>query len=193
MPIEISLPDDLFDDDQTARLKTLFDAPDDDAFTAALTKVTCAALTEYRDMFLGMPMPSRADEIRQHRLFHLIKYYFADRLPSEAEVSAMFQLAQNQARSLIRNVMTRFRFHLEHEVRNTLSAVVASAQPASGGSYQVVIQSDNAIDELNRIIAINAPGCDPITKVKNMARMYTIAPDSNQALRTHLGLPALPE
>ena len=192
MPIVISLPDDLFDTDQTARLKTLFDAATDEDFTDALTKVACAALTEYRDMFLGMPMASRADEIRQHRLFHLTKYFFSARLPSEAEVSAMFQLAQSQARSLIRNVMTRFRYHLEVEVRNTLSSVIDSAHATPGGSYQATIQSDNVVDELNRIIGINAPGCDPVAKVRNMARVYTIAPDSNQALRTYLGLPPLP-
>jgi hypothetical protein len=193
MPIQIELPDDLFDDDQTARLKTLFNTPDDGAFRDALTRVTCAALTEYRDMFLGMPMPSRADEIRQHRLFHLIKHYFRDRVPSEADVSAMFQLAQRESRRLIGSVITRFRFHLADELSNTLREIVESAQGQADGSYHVVIQSDNAVDELNLIIGINAPGCDPIAKVRNMARTYTIAPDSNQALRAYLSLAALPE
>jgi hypothetical protein len=190
MPIQINLPDNLFSADETAKLKNLFGTATDEEFSEALGKVTCAALTEYRDMFLGMGLPSRADEIRQHRLFHLIKKYFPQRLPSEAEVSAMFQLPQAQSRSLIRYVMTRFHYDLEAEVRNTLRAVIKSAQQ-SGDSYQVVIQSDNVVEELNRIIGIKAPKCDPITKVKNMARTYTIAPDSNEVLREYLGFPKL--
>lgn len=192
MPIAITLPDDLFEATEIEKLKALFGTPTDAAFKAALTKVACAALTEYRDMFLGMGLPSRADEIRQHRLRHLIKRYFQGRLPSEAEVSAMFQLTQSQSRNLIRYVMTRFHSDLESELKNTLSAVVEAAQ-RDGEAYQVVIQSDNVLEELNRIIAITAPKCDPVTKTRNMARTYTIAPDSSAALRTYLGLPEVEE
>jgi hypothetical protein len=185
--MEITLPDELFTADEVGKLKILFRAGNDDEYAAALTRVTCAALTEYRDMFLGIGLPSRADEIRQHRLFHLIKHYFGQRLPSEAEVSAMFQLPQSQSRNLIRYVITRFHYALEAEVRATLGDTVRAAKK-SKNDYRVVIQSDNVVDELNRIIAVTAPELDPITKIRNTARTYFISADSYDALKKALGV-----
>lgn len=124
MPIHIELPDGFFGDDERERLKALFKVQDDQGFSAALGRVVCAALDEYKEMFLGKRLPSRADEIRQHRLFHLIKHFFVGRLPSEAEVSSMFQLTHSRSRSLLRFVMTRFRYDLEEEIRNTLRDAV---------------------------------------------------------------------
>ena len=189
MPIAIELPDDFFTDDERQKLKDLFKTQDDAEFSEALQKVLRAALSEYKDMFLGMGLPSRADEIRQHRLFHLIKHYFVDGMPSEAEVASMFQLTQSRSKSLIRFVMTRFRYNLEQEIHNTLKATVEQAQFHDGShEYRVVIQSDNVLEELNRIIGAVAPNLDPVRKVRNMSRTYSISEDSYTVLCKHFGI-----
>lgn len=189
MSINIKLPDNLFNSDEKQKLKALFRVKGNKGFLKTTEKVACAALKEYKEMFLGEGLPSRADEIQQHRLFHLIKFYFKGRLPTEAEISSMFQLTQSRSRTLLRLVMTRFHYDLEREIRNSLREAVKQADlnPA-GTEYQVIIQSDNILEELNRIIAMRAPQLDPVTKVRNMSRTYAISEDSHDALCKYLGI-----
>ena len=189
MPIHVEIPDDFFTVDERTKLEELFSSRDEGEFHEAISKVILASLAEYKDMFLGMGLPSRADEIKQHRLFHLTKKYFDVRLPSEAEVSSMFQLTQTRSRSLIQYMMTRFRYQLEFEIRNTLIQNLREASIYEDNEeFRVVIQSDNVLEELNRIIATIAPRLDPIRKVRKMSRTYSISEDSYQALADHFGM-----
>jgi hypothetical protein len=183
MSITIDLPDDFFTQDERQRLERLFKAKGNAKFSEALQKVVRAALNEYKEMFLGISLPSRAGEIRERRLLHLIKHYFLVGLPSEAEVSSMFQLTRSQSKSLIRNVMTKFHYDLKQEALNTLIKTVDQAKwNANRNEYHVAIQSDVVLNELNRIIGTEIPHLDPVSKVKDMARTYSISKDSRNAL-----------
>ena len=177
--------DGFFDEKETKKLKDLFGVESDSEFLNVLQKVTHAALSEYKQMFLGMGMPSRAEEIQQYRLYYLIKHYFGETMPSEAEVSAMFQLTQPRSRSLIRSVVTRFRFDLEQELLTTLKETIENAE-LEDGEYHVVIRSNHILDELNQIIETEAPDLDPIRKVRNKARTYCISEDSCDTIRKAL-------
>jgi len=189
MPIDISIPDDFIKDDERSKLEELFCCDEDHPFDTAISRVVLASLAEYKDMLLGMGLPSRADEIRQYRLFHLIKHYFRGRLPSETEVSSMFQLTQSRSRSLIRYVMTRFRYQLGEEIRNTLMRDLQQAEFNNDATeYRLVIQSDNVLEELNRIIATIAPDLEPIKKVRNMSRTFKVSEDSIDHLRRYFGI-----
>jgi hypothetical protein len=66
--------------------------------------------------------------------------------------------------------------------------VNSAQQETDGGHWRVVIQSDNALERLNQIIAVEAPTLDPVRKVPNSARTYRIHPDSFNVVRFHLGL-----
>lgn len=185
--ITIQLTNDLLDEQEIQKLMTLFNCQSDEEFNLALKNVTLAALTEYKEMLLGKGLPTRADEIKQHRLFHLVKHYFRGVMPTEAEVSSMFQLTETESRALIRNVRTRFRYQLEAEILNTLQQTVISAE-LNEDKYHVVIQSDNVLEELNRVVSTNAPQLDPITKVRGSARKYQISEDTFELLSNVLGV-----
>ncbi|MFP7335197.1 hypothetical protein SFC23_17780 [Shouchella clausii] len=185
--ITIQLTNDFLDEQEIQKLMTLFNCQSNDEFNLALKNVTLAALTEYKEMLLGKGLPTRADEIKQHRLFHLVKHYFQGVIPTEVEVSSMFQLTETESRALIRNVRTRFRYQLEAEILNTLQQTVISAE-LSKDKYHVVIQSDNVLEELNRVVSTNAPQLDPITKVRGSARKYQISEDTYELLSNKLGV-----
>ncbi|MCK8488280.1 hypothetical protein M0651_13965 [Paenibacillus sp. MBLB2552] len=104
MAYTVTLPDNFFSTEELEKLYKLFDSADPISFEQSLNKLCQAALTEYKEMLLGKGLPTRADEIKQHRLLHLITYFFQNSLPNEAEVSSMFQLTETEARALIRNV-----------------------------------------------------------------------------------------
>lgn len=189
MPITIELPEDFFKDQELEKLKVLFHIQDDNGFSEVIQKVACAALSEYKEMFLGMGLPSRADEIMQHRLYYLIKYYFETTLPPEAEVSSLFQLTQSRSKTLIRYVMARFRNELEKEIKNTLRETIQRAKlHKDSEAYRVVIQSENVLAELNQIIELDAPDLDPIKKVQHMSKTFSISVDSYNVLRDQLGI-----
>ncbi|MFD1775991.1 hypothetical protein [Paenibacillus rhizophilus] len=181
MAITINLPDNFFTEDEYRKLKILFRSENDHEYSEAVSKIVFAALTEYKEMLLGKGLPTRADEIKQHRLFHLVKHYFQGVIPNEAEVSSMFQLTESESKALIRNVRTRFRYQLEAEIFTTLKQIIESAELRTD-AYHVVIQSDNVIEELNRVISINAPHLDPISKVRGSARKYQISEDTYELL-----------
>jgi hypothetical protein len=154
-----------------------------------LGRIGLAALAEYREMLLEGGAPSRADEVLKHRLYYLTKHYYDGRLPSEPEVSHVFHETLTKSRTLIRNVLTRYSRELDPELTATLIELVKAAQQdTEDGDWRVVIQSDNAVERLNQIIATDAPTLDPVRKVPNSARTYRIHPDSFNVLRSHLGL-----
>ncbi|MNW42250.1 hypothetical protein D3C74_194160 [compost metagenome] len=177
MTIQVDLPDNIFTQDEEAKLKGLFGTDTDEDFKEAINAITAAAITEYKEMLLGKGLPTRADEIKQHRLFHLVKHFFQGKMPTETEVSLMFQLTESESRALIRNVRTKFRYQLEDEVNATLIDIIESAEQRAD-AHIVVIQSDNVLEELNRIISLKAPHLDPITKVRGSARQYQISEDT---------------
>lgn len=63
----------------------LFNCQNRKGLTYALKHVTLAALMEYKEMSLRNGLPTRADEI---------KHYFQGAMPTETEVSLMFQLTE---------------------------------------------------------------------------------------------------
>jgi hypothetical protein len=187
MPINIEIPDDFFNADEKANLNLMFGAANDKQFAEAVGKVVLAALDEYRDMFLGMGLPSRASEIREFRLFYLIKRFFNGRIPDELEVSNMFQLPESRSKNLILYVLSRFRFNLEEEILNTLRQIIAEAEKVSDGvEYRVFIGSKNMVDEFDRIIARAGVRFRRLTKIRGESNMYAIAPDSFNVIRRNL-------
>lgn len=189
MPITIEIPDNFFSEEEKIKLMELFQVEKDQDFYDAIRKITLAALDEYREMLLRTGTPSRADEIREYRLYHLIKHYFCGRIPDELEVSSMFQLSDTRCKNLIMNVITRFRFNLEPEITSTLQNIVNDAQEiGDGGEFRVYIQSANMVDELNRIIGRAGGRYKKLSKVRNETNLYAIAPDSYLILRQNLRL-----
>lgn len=181
--------DDIFDDDEIRKLKKVIGLNESDDPSETLLNITNAALNEYKQMLLGMGLPSRADEILQYRLYYLIKHYFRDTIPTESQVSSMFQLTPQKSRSLIRNVTTRFKYDLENELDNTLKETISSAEWVNQeNEFHIVIKSNNVIEQLNRIIASLAPDLDLIRKVRFQAGIYLVSDDSFMLLCQEFGV-----
>lgn len=172
----VSIPDGFFTPDELHRMVVVLGVEENE-LPRALEKLALSALAEYKQMLLGNGVPNRAEEIKWLRLFQLMRYYFVTRVPTEAEVCAMFQLTDTQSRSLIRNTRSRFRQYIEDQMLASCRDVIDSAE-GRGNGYRVAIQSDNVLEELNALVGRLAPGLDPITKVKNMARTYEISADT---------------
>lgn len=189
MSITIEL-NNLFEDDtdEKEKFQTLLEKRNDSELENALQKIIYAAMSEYKQMFLGRGIPSRADEIQQYRLFYLIENYFGE-MPSEEQVSSMFKMTQTRSRSLIRSVTTKFHYDLEEIIKNSLKDIVKKAKKSEDDDniYHLIIHSNSSVEQLNRIIAKEAPHLDQMKRINN-SRTYGVSGSSCEKLCERFGI-----
>lgn len=174
-------------DSEKNLLKKTLKCNSNDELVESLTRIAKAAFREYLEMILGKQLPTRANEIYERRLFHLLKYYYTGKIPSEAEVASMFQITQSSSRTLLRNVRAKFKYDLEEELLNTIQETLRHAV-LKGDSFRVVIQCENILEELQQTVSIKAPQLDQISKVKGSAGIYNIPEDTFTLLANHFGV-----
>lgn len=92
----------LIGENENKLLKSVLDCKDDSELRQAISRIGMAAISEYLEMILGKQLPTRANEIRERKLFHLIKHYFDGRIPNETEISTLFQLTESSSRTLFK-------------------------------------------------------------------------------------------
>lgn len=194
MEFKIKLADDFFQPDEIKILKRTFECESDDDLEKALEKVIIASLKEYKEMFVGMGIPTRAEDIHQLRLFLMISEFFENKIPSESEVSAMFQMTPTRSRSLIRTVITKYKHQLK--IDDTLKETIFTNKtpvkhPNDPQKCLIYIPSDNVVEQLNRIIerctrSDNYLG--GIHKYSKGARMYSTSKGSYLCLCNELGI-----
>lgn len=176
MELSIDLTDLILPEDEEVLINVL-GCESRDELSDTLKGICLASMSEYLEMLLGKQVPTRANEIMERRLFHLLKHHFSGRIPSESEISSVFQLTESQSRSLLRNVRTRFKFDLEEEMSSTIRGILRTASEHEG-YYRVVIQSDNILEELKLTVSLRGPKLNQITKMKNSAGVHNIPEDT---------------
>lgn len=158
---------------------------DSNQINTALQKISKSAFMEYVKMFKEKGLPTRADEVQQERLYFLLNYFFENRLPSENEISSIFQLTPSQSKTLLRNTKSRYRTKINLFIRNTLNATLNSATQQDG-NYQFVCTSPTTVEEMNSIISQKGPELQPIEKIRGLASKYTCAVGTFNLLKSEL-------
>lgn len=172
--------------DKVDQLKTSLGISDEEEVNNRVAKLAEAATFEYVEMLVGSGMPNRADETKQDRLFYVIKKVFTPNLPTEDEVSIMFQLTKTYSRTLLRNTLSRYRTKLGKELNHTLEEIFRRAEKIDG-SWEVNIDSVVLFEHLNFIVAKEGPEYNPIRKSTVGTRKYLIPLDTHTALENHFG------
>lgn len=186
MEVKIQVSVDIEDNEYV--LKNLLGCSSSEKLDEALRRISRASIEEYLEMLLGKQLPTRATEIRERRLYHLLRFYFKNRIPDETEVSAMFQLTETQSRTLLRNVLTKFKYDLQGALLETIQEILLSAKLLEkDGDYQVLIRSENILEELRRTVSTIAPELRQIRKKRSSAGTYLIPEDTYDRLLAHYG------
>jgi len=141
-------------------------------------------------MILGQKVFTRGQDIREYRLFLLIQHVFGKRLPSDKEISGLFQTTATQSRALLRAVMSKFQYELQEAIQGTLADYVRKATQATAGQgdWSVVVDSENVVEALNREIAQLDGTLPQISKARGTVSTYEIANSSYARLKQHFGL-----
>jgi hypothetical protein len=153
-----------------------------------LSRIANAAYEEYLEMIQGVPLPSRAVEVRERRLLHLLRKYATDgRLLTEAEIAAMFQMSEQEATRLLRDVRSHYHEELDARVTSAIREILDSAA-GDGRRRRVKITSANLLDVLRSTVTSRAPDLDQVVKVRASAALYDIPADTYLMLRDAFGL-----
>jgi hypothetical protein len=151
----------------------------------AVVPYALAAIEEYIRMFLGQKVFTRGADIREFRLFLLIRTAFDNRIPSEQEVSALFQCTHSQSRSLIRAVMSKYQYDLNKAIDNTLTQTVDQVRKDANDSLVVTIGSENVVDALNQRLASIDGAQDQVVRKTGKLATYELTRAAYEALCTH--------
>lgn len=157
----------------------------------ALQPYARAAATEYVEMFLGRKVFTRGSDIREYRLFLLMREVFG-RLPTEQEVSDLFQTTETQSRGLIRSVMSKYQYELTEVLTKSMKSTIEAARQdphaEQGDDWYITVSSEYIVEALNRLIAQRDGTLTRIVLRKGTASSYVIKPSTRTALRDELGL-----
>jgi len=153
----------------------------------SLSAYGSAAISEYISMFLGQKVFRRGADINEYRLFLLITMALGSRIPDEQEVCRLFQTSATESRALIRAVMSKYQYLLGQAIDTSLRAVLEQAhQDGDHGPFSVTINSQNVVEELNRVLAAIDGSLHQITKKRGSVSTYDIAPASYARLRERI-------
>ena len=189
MDVTISLSDGDFDPAQRKLVREALGLQNDAELARAMKRLCKAAALEYVNMFVENGMPSRADEVRQDRLYFLISHYYQNRLPPESEVSSIFQLTSSQSRTLLRNTRSRYRTKIGAQVNASTKGVVTTAKKNKDtGRWEMLIDSEVILEELNLVIAKKGPTLKPVRLKKESAGQYEAEEDTYHLLKTEYGV-----
>jgi hypothetical protein len=166
---------------QRAKLRAALGC-DDSELPDRLSRIANAAYEEYLEMIQGVPLPTRAGEVRERRLLHLLRKYADDgRLLTEREIAAMFQMSQQEAARLLRDVRSHYHEELDARVTTAIREILDCAR-GDGRTHRARITSANLLDVLKSTVASTAPDLDQIVKVRGSAALYDIPPDTYRML-----------
>jgi hypothetical protein len=163
-----------------------------DELESGLAPYATAALEEFARMFIGQRVYTRGSDIREFRLFLLIKGPFNNEIPDEQRVSDLFQTTASQSRSLIRSVMSKFQYELQEAIDASLKKTVEAAQ-RDGDDWTVTVSSENIVESLNRVIGSIDGSLPQIEKKRGTVSSYVMKQSSYARLCERYELPAPPE
>src|SRR5712691_6911431 len=124
MPISVSLS---LTDEEKNQLAAILGC-DLAGLDNVLSAYGSAALEEYARMFLGQRVFTRGSDIREYRVFLLIRHAFGNRFPNDQKLCDLFQTRLTEARSLIRAVSAKYQYELHDAREATLKSILTAAQ-----------------------------------------------------------------
>lgn len=142
-----------------------------------------AAIHEYVSMFLGQRVFRRGSDINEYRLFLLITKALDNCIPDEQTVSRLFQTSTTESRTLIRAVMSKYQYQLRDAIDASMRRIIqAAGRSDTDGTYEVIVNSVNMVEELNRALASIDETLQPIAKKRGSVSTYEVSPTSYERL-----------
>ena len=148
-----------------------------------LAKYAKAATDEYAQMFLGKNAFRRTNDFLDFRIYLLIVHVLDGKLPDEAFISRLFQMAATESRARIRSVTSKYQRGLERQIKDSINAILDAGVEQEDGCYHVSINNHAVVDLLNSQLASIDGSLPQISKVKGTVASFSLAQSSFNKLR----------
>ena len=156
---------------------------------AAFAPYAATAVQEYVSMFLGQKVFTRGSDIREYRLFLLIRTAFENSIPDEQTVCALYQCTLSQSRALLRAVMSKYQYELRPAIEGTLLKALKAVRKDQNDTLLVTVNNENVIDEMNKALAAIDGAQDQVVRRTGKLATYELQPAAYRALCDRFNVP----
>jgi len=152
-----------------------------------INKFASASIEEYCRMILGQKVFTRFNDIREYRLFLIIKEVFNNRIPDDQIISDLFQTTPTESKSLARSIASKYQYELHDAILETLKEIISKVTEKKG-KYLFTLNSSTKVEELNKIL-ISIDGTLPkIKRDTDSVSQYIVEKSSYNKLKEYFGL-----
>jgi hypothetical protein len=173
------------------RLREVMNLPadgTDDALAESLVPFAEASLAEYVDQFTGRQLPSRMKDLEQLRLLYVARHAFAGKLPDPDKVADLFQKNSSEAKTLLRNTSTRYRYELSKDMNDAVwSVLTTKATTAGTDAWNVEIRDLALLEHVNEAVRRGPGNPAGVQKSKDEMHVYLLDKHTMKALLATIG------
>lgn len=176
-------------EEERARARKVLSLPEDaDAskIASALEPYAQAALMEYLDQFLGRSLPSRYKDLQMLRLLRISLHANDGSIPPPDRVADLFQLTHSEAKTLVRNTATRYRFELEAKLTQEAWEVIRSKGKREGDNYKIEVRDAALLESMYDLVR-RGPGYPKGIQSTPEMHVYSLDSQTMTALLSGLG------
>lgn len=165
---------------------SLAEDADSRAIAGALESYAEAALAEYLDQFLGRALPTRFKDLQMLRLLRISLHANDGRLLAPDRVADLFQLTHAEAKTLVRNTATRYRFELEGKLRQVAWETLISTGQKDADGYKIEVR-DAALLEFLHDLVRRGPGYPRGIQSSSEMHVFSLDDQTMTSLLSGLG------
>jgi hypothetical protein len=176
-------------EDELRRARSVLSLPENanrDKISGALESYTEAALVEYLDQFLGRALPSRYKDLQMLRLLRISLHANNGQLLAPDRVADLFQLTHAEAKTLVRNTATRYRFELEGKLRQVAWETLVTTGKSDGQDYKIEVRDAALLDFLHDLVR-RGPGYPKGIQPSQEMHVFSLDGQTMSALLAGLG------
>ena len=165
-------------------------APDGEnaAIAAALEPFATAALAEYVDQFIGRQIPTRMRDFDQLRLLYMARFAFGGQLPNPDRVADLFQRNASEAKTLLRNTATRYRYELAASMNDAVWRALTTRSKESGDDlWSVEVRDLALLDHMTEAVRRGPGNPKGIERSQQEMHVYVLDKATMSALLSYIG------
>lgn len=176
-------------DTERELLKDIFNCNDEE-LNIKFQGFAQASTEEYLRMILGQKIFTRGQDIKEYRLYLLIRHLFDGVIPDEQVITTLFQTTNNESKSLLKSVLAKYQYELRQSINETVKLIVEKAviYEEEKDIYYVSNIALNIVDEMNKILSSIDGSLNQINKKRGTLQTFNINPSAYDALCKHFGI-----
>lgn len=161
---------------------------DVEAIAAALEPFAAAALAEYVDQFTGRQIPTRMKDFEQLRLLYMARFAFGGQLPNPDRVADLFQRNASEAKLLLRNTATRYRYELAASMNDAVwQVLITRSKPSGDDLWSVEVRDLALLDHMTEAVRRGPGNPKGIERSTNEMHVYLLDKATMSTLLSFIG------